>query len=52
MTKTELTVEVLNGLQKTLEKGIIHPLNLVMPVLCDIAASLAIIADKVGDQNV
>lgn len=48
MTKTEETMRVIDHINKVLSKGMIAQKDLILPILCDIATSLAIIADKVG----
>ena len=48
MTKTEETMRIIDNINKVLSKGMSTPKDLILPILCDIATSLAIIADKVG----
>lgn len=48
MTKTEETMRIIDNINKALSKGMCTPKDLILPILCDIATSLAIIADKVG----
>ena len=48
MTKTEETMRIIDNINKVLSRGVCTPKDLILTILCDIATSLAIIADKVG----
>lgn len=48
MNKTEETMRIIDNINKVLSKGMSTTEDLILPILCDIATSLAVIADKAG----
>lgn len=53
MTHLKGTAETIDAIEDALARGAIEdPITLLLPIMCNIAVSIAAIADKVGDQNV